>query len=350
MGAYGASVARSRADCISENTTVLPVRSTATSRLLPAGLSAAVVIELTMTKGLVRSMRIVVVGGAGRLGSALVGRMSLDPQVSTVVIDKSTPASPADADVALVALDAHDSAELATYLHPKDVVVHVAALHGFHLDAGISDGECWRANLQLTESVTRACVRRHVHRLVFTSSTSVYGSGSYTGPASILDELTPVAPEDVYDHAKLAAEAVVTASNDLLEGGAVCLRLGRFRFDDEDSRELGKLSTGLDLADAVAAVWTATAARRLVRPVYVVASDVRMPPWARRALGDNLKDTVQMFMPNLSRLSRLGYVRLPERIRKSVASKQFRQDFGWLPSRTVEDWAQRKLVRSGAVA
>jgi uronate dehydrogenase len=287
-------------------------------------------------------MRIVVVGGAGHLGSALVALLGSDPRWSTVVIDKIRPTTPTGANIVL---DALDSVELAAHLRSEDVVVHLAALHGIHLEAGIADWECWRANLHLTDSVTRACIARRVHRLVFTSSTSVYGSGSDTGPARILDEVTTVAPEDVYDRAKLAAEAVVAAGADRLPGGTVCLRLGRFRFDDEETQELRKLSTGLDLVDAVAAVSAAVTAQQIVQPVYVVASDVRMPPWGRRALGNDLEGTVQQFIPSLYRLSRLGHIRLPERIRKSVSSERFRQDFGWRPHRTVEAWANQRLAQ-----
>jgi nucleoside-diphosphate-sugar epimerase len=288
-------------------------------------------------------MRMVVVGGAGQLGSALVARLVSNPQWSTLVIDKHAPA--AAGEIRHVMLDAHDSHGLAAHLRSEDVVVHLAALHGFHLDAGTTDDECWRANFELTASVTQACIARPVHRLVFASSTSVYGSGSNMGPAQILDEMTAVAPEDEYDRAKVAAEAVVTAGGTRLRGGAVCLRLGRFRFDDEEAHELRKLSTGLDLADAVTAVSAAIGAQRIVRPVYVVASDVRMPPRSRRALGHDLEGTVHRFMPNLSCLSRLGHVRLPERIRKSVSSERLRQDLGWRPTQTVEAWARQRLAQ-----
>jgi hypothetical protein len=290
-------------------------------------------------------MRIVVVGGAGCLGSALVARLGSDKRLTTVVIDKNIPPTPTGAKAVLVKLDGHDTHELAAHLRRDDVVIHLAALHGFHLDTGITDEECWQANYHLTESVTQACIMRRVYRLVFTSSTSVYGSGSDTGPARILDEATRVAPEDVYDRAKIAAEALVTAGGAQLRGGAVCLRLGRFRFDDEETQELRKLSTGLDVIDAATAVTMTVAAQRIVRPVYVLASDVCMPRSCRRALGDNLQSTVQRFMPSLSRLDQLGYVQLPERIGKSVSSERFCQDFNWKPSRTVETWARRRLAR-----
>ena len=286
-------------------------------------------------------MRIVMIGGVGLLGSALATRLGRNPQGSMLIIDKQTPAVPCRGNVAL---DAHDSRALASHLRSGDVVIHLAALHGFHLDAGATAEECWRANFQLTKSVARACVSRAVHRLVFASSTSVYGSGSSTGLAQILDEMTPVAPEDVYEYGKVAAEGVVTATGARLKGGAVCLRLGRFRFDDEEAREISKLSTGLDIADAVSAVCTVAVAERIASPIYVVASDTQLPPRWRRELGCHLDDTVQRFMPSLHHLSQLGHVRLPKRIRKSASSELLRRDLGWRPTQTVEAWARRKLA------
>lgn len=287
-------------------------------------------------------MRIVLIGGAGRLGTA----MTTGPRDGTwsplVVVDSDRRVLSLPG-VTPIHLDAHDTAALKDELRPHDTVVHLAALQGFHFAAGVAGDELWRANVDLTRSVTTACVGRGVHRLIFTSSTSVYGSGTTSGPAAVLDERTPVAPEDIYDRAKLLAEAEITRAAASLAGGAVCLRLGRFRFDSDETKQVRKLSTGLDPQDAVTAVRLVIGAAGSVNGMYTVASDHRLPRAARLALGYDLDRIVRTFMPSLYRLNRLGHVRLPARIQKTVSSLRFQRRFGWRPAHTAEAWAGRRL-------
>ena len=77
-------------------------------------------------------------------------------------------------------------------------VIHLAAI------INNEDEKIWKVNVDGTKNLVRAAVKARAKKLVFLSSTAVYG---FT--RGLVDELTPVKPVTEYEKSKMRAEEIV---------------------------------------------------------------------------------------------------------------------------------------------
>ena len=151
-----------------------------------------------------RGRRVLVTGGAGFVGSHLVELLCQDNEV-TVLDDLSTGkrANLAGArhPVELVVGDVRDPATVERAVRDQDLVYHLAILN---LRLSLSDPQSNASvNSMGTLQVALACAARRVERLVYVSSSEIYGN--MTRPGSL------PAPTTVYASSKLAGEHHVAA-------------------------------------------------------------------------------------------------------------------------------------------
>ncbi|WP_110944115.1 NAD-dependent epimerase/dehydratase family protein [Streptomyces niger] len=149
---------------------------------------------------------IVVTGSSGRVGSAMAAAFDAAGWAIRGV-DR------APGRWTHVIGDLRDRSVRQAALRSADVLVHAAALHAPHVGR-LSDEEFRAVNVSVTEELLHEAARLGVRRVLYISSTSVYGHALVpTDRAVWVDErLTPL-PRDIYDETKLAAEALVAASN-----------------------------------------------------------------------------------------------------------------------------------------
>jgi nucleoside-diphosphate-sugar epimerase len=153
-----------------------------------------------------------------------------------------------------------------------DVVVHVAALHAPHVGR-VPDTEFRSVNVDLTEDVLAEAASRGASRVVYTSSTSVYGHALVPdGRAVWVDEHLAPRPRDVYDETKLAAEALVASS----PVPAVTLRIARCFPEPLEILARHRLHRGVALPDVAAA--HVLAVRSTVTGTYNVAGPLLFEP------------------------------------------------------------------------
>lgn len=279
-----------------------------------------------------------VTGASGRLGTAVVLHL-VQAGLTVRALDVVEGIVPPGVDFRQA--DMSDDRSLAAALDGVDVLVHAAGLHGAHLVRGAPRQEFWRVNVEGTWRVLRHARRSGTRRVVFASSTSVYGPGSSAGEARLLDEDTPLAPDDVYDLTKIMGERMVQELRERHGVEAVALRLGRFFYGSRSDYHLRKLSTGLDLYDAATAFTTCVRAATLPRPVYCVASDSGLADVGRRRLGTDLAGVVAEVLPELpAKLEYFGYP-MPTRLGKSSSTAALRADLGWAPVRDLAWWCQQ---------
>jgi UDP-glucuronate 4-epimerase len=152
--------------------------------------------------------RVCVTGGLGFLGSRLCAVLAKDGY-EVVSIDRLSaahaPGTGGEAAEALaingveVIVEDLNHAELDRMLDGADAIVHLAALPGVRTRHRYSD--LWRNNVLLTERLV-AHASRHEQRIVFASSSSVYGNAALQPTP----EHAPRAPLSPYAASKLAAE------------------------------------------------------------------------------------------------------------------------------------------------
>jgi UDP-glucuronate 4-epimerase len=186
------------------------------------------------------AMRIVVTGCAGFIGSQLTARLlqrqDLPFKVSAVrgLDNFDQTLYPAHLHQARLEtlwaphfhfvkgdlLDEGALAETLADLGPEDVVVHLAALAGVR--PSLTQAERYlRVNVEGTQRLLSACQARGVARVVFASSSSVYGSRSVVPFAEDDVAVTPASP---YAASKRAAELLCTTHAALYGTSIAALR------------------------------------------------------------------------------------------------------------------------------
>ncbi|MER7127954.1 dTDP-glucose 4,6-dehydratase [Streptosporangium saharense] len=154
-------------------------------------------------------MKVLVVGGAGFIGSHYVRTLVADG-VSVTVLDKLTyagnPANLRGVPHTFVLGDICDAELLAEVVPGHDVVVNFAAES--HVDRSISGaGEFVRTNVLGTQTLMQACLEAATPRVVQVSTDEVYGSidvGSWAEDA-------PLRPRSPYSAAKAGGDMIAQA-------------------------------------------------------------------------------------------------------------------------------------------
>ncbi|MCU1355076.1 MAG: galE1 [Acidimicrobiales bacterium] len=159
----------------------------------------------------------VVTGAAGFVGSALAHRLLADG-ATVLGIDSLTKAYEVERKVAniesltgdehfkLFYADLLDT-DLEAILDGADVVFHLAGQASVAPSWGSSFGDYARNNVETTQTLLEACTRVGVQRVVYASSSSVYGNAvTVPTPETVLPQ--PVSP---YGVTKLAAEHLCRA-------------------------------------------------------------------------------------------------------------------------------------------
>ncbi len=165
-------------------------------------------------------LRVLVLGGAGYIGSVLTRHLIACGHEATVVDDLSTGHAWGVPDgVELHRFDIADRARLEEVLPGHDAVVHLAArsLVGESMERPAA---YFRANVGGTAVVLEAMEATGVRRLVFSSTAAVYGE-----PESVpIDEDAPVAPTNPYGASKAAVDRLIGFAAAAGSLGAVSLR------------------------------------------------------------------------------------------------------------------------------
>ncbi|WP_110588566.1 NAD-dependent epimerase/dehydratase family protein [Microbacterium suaedae] len=151
--------------------------------------------------------RIVVTGGAGRLGRSVVAALATAGH-EVVSFDREKLEGLAAEQISVDLLDGEQTREAFDRIRPA-AVVHLAAIA---VPGALPDPDIFRINTQLVWSVLAAALESGTEAMLVASSPTVIGYGSPGGwsPASLpLDEEHPVAPWNGYAASKLAMEEIV---------------------------------------------------------------------------------------------------------------------------------------------
>ncbi len=211
-------------------------------------------------------LRVLVTGGAGFIGGAVIRALRRDDHAVTVIDSLRPDVHRDDGEAArsrlgalgveLVVADVRDGAAVAAVLGGTDAVVHLAAKVGLGVDVDDMDDYVSSNDLG-TAVLLRACAAARVIRVVQASSMVVYGEGRYTcadhgvvppGPRrtedlergrfeppcplcgnpltpGLVSEDSPLDPRNTYAATKVAQEHLASAWARETGGAAVSLRL-----------------------------------------------------------------------------------------------------------------------------
>lgn len=155
--------------------------------------------------------KVVVIGGAGFIGSHIVDLL-VARKARVIVFDnllrgklKNLESARAHGDVEIVEGDIRDTAALRRVLDGAPLVFHLAAL--WLLECESEPRTAMQVNVEGTFNVLEACVDAKVKKVVFSSSSSVYGDAVYLPT----DEAHPFNHNFFYAAYKVAGEELLKA-------------------------------------------------------------------------------------------------------------------------------------------
>jgi len=152
--------------------------------------------------------RILVTGGTGFIGSQLALHAARDGHAVTVAspIRNDTERFRGDllnrAGISVVEAALDDTARLREALTGHDAIIHLAAAQH---EAEAPESHFRKVNVEGTRTLLTLALREGVKRVVHGSTIGVYGDGRQ----GVLDELSPLAPDNSYGRTKAEGEAVV---------------------------------------------------------------------------------------------------------------------------------------------
>jgi UDP-glucose 4-epimerase len=169
------------------------------------------------------SPRYFITGGAGFIGSHLADRLL---ETGAVTVYDNLSSGRLDfigrAGFTFIRGDLLDAGTLDKALAGHDVVFHLAA--NPEVRAGITaTGLDLKQGTEATRSVLEAMRLNKVKKIVFTSSSTVYGEA---GTTPVAEDYGPLIPISLYGAAKLSSEAFIAAFCHLFDLQAWCFRLG----------------------------------------------------------------------------------------------------------------------------
>jgi UDP-glucose 4-epimerase len=304
-------------------------------------------------------MTILVTGSAGHLGEALMRELSADGRAARGLDILPSPFTTCVGSI-------QDAAFVRRSLRGARAVIHTATLHKPHV-ATHSRQDFVDVNVSGTLTLLEAALAEGVQALVYTSTTSAFGSALRPGagePAAWIDEdVTPV-PRNIYGVTKLAAENLCELFHRASGLAVVILRTSRFFPEEDDDAEIRGtypldnaqvnelLYRRADIADVASAHLAAVErAPEIGFGRYIVSATT---PFSRDQLAELRADApalVRGLFPDVEALYAARRWRLFRSLDRVYDNRRARAELGWRPRhdfrRALDCLASGEDFRSG---
>jgi nucleoside-diphosphate-sugar epimerase len=158
---------------------------------------------------------VLITGGTGFIGSRLALRCISDGHAVRILGQENTPAESSNREVVegkgaeVLLANVADVGNLAGCLSGVDVVYHLAAAQH---EVNAPDQRFWDVNVKGTVRLLEACVNAGVRRFIHGSTIGVYGDAM----EGLIDENSPLKPDNIYGRTKLEGERAVEAFREKL--------------------------------------------------------------------------------------------------------------------------------------
>jgi nucleoside-diphosphate-sugar epimerase len=272
-------------------------------------------------------VRVLLTGSSGRVGRAVRDALA-DRGHAVVGFDRV--GAPGTDFVA----DLRDDAALRSAMKSADAVVHTAGLHAPHVGQ-VPDADFEAVNVDATRRLLLHCAEFGIGRLVYTSTTALYGQAATPAEAAgWVTEDTPPQPRTVYHRSKLAAEALL---REAAAGGRLrvtVLRMSRCFPEAAPLMAAYRLHRGVDARDVATAHARALVPDATDAPAYrcfVVSSPTPFRAEDAAALKHDAPAVIAQRAPELaSAFAARGWA-LPRSIDRVYASDAAQRELGWRP-------------------
>ncbi|MCO6491934.1 MAG: NAD(P)-dependent oxidoreductase [Phaeodactylibacter sp.] len=190
---------------------------------------------------------IVVTGSSGQLGREVV-RLLRRQGYQVIGIDLT------ESETTEARIDICDAGSVLDITRPANAIIHTAALHGKHFEAGYPRAPFIDTNIKGTLNLLNACVQNGIPKFLYTSTTSIYGKAMVDDKQAVwvTEKLTPQ-PRDIYDITKLAAELLCRDFFEKEQVETTVLRVSRFMPEPDNVKAIHRLYRGLAEEDGARA-------------------------------------------------------------------------------------------------
>jgi len=266
-------------------------------------------------------VKVLLTGSSGRVGRAIYARLSDEHRV--IGLDERP------AETTHIVASVTDTARLRSALAGVDAVVHTAALHAPHVGvAGRAQFES--VNVRATASLVDLCLAAGVGKLVFTSTTALYGDASrQRGQAAWIDERTEPQPRTIYHRTKLRAEEIVREASASGKLSSTVLRMSRCFPEAANLMAAYRLHRGIDARDVAEAHRLALEDSPERFRLFVVSHPTPFTPADLEALWRDAPCVIRRRASGLALAMQSRGWQLPQSIDRVYCSYRAQTDLDW---------------------
>lgn len=268
-------------------------------------------------------MKVVLTGSSGRIGRAIFGSLAGAHEV--IGIDRSVFST------THIVGDFADRALLESALEGADAVIHTAGPHAPHVGL-VPDAEFERVNVEGTRILLEVARASGVRRLVYTSTTALYGHVIQPGSCRWIDEATEPLPRTIYHRTNLAAESLLAEGADDALAVRV-IRMSRCFPEAAPLMALYRLHRGIDARDVGEAHALALTDAGAAFEKFVVSGATPFEPGDCEELAHDAPAVIRTRAPQLAATFDERGWELPQVIDRVYSSAKAQRELGWKPSR-----------------
>jgi UDP-glucose 4-epimerase len=245
--------------------------------------------------------------------------------------------------------DVGDEAMLVRACQGVDAVVHTAALHAPHV-GHVPDGEFQRINVDATRRLLEIATQAGVRRIVFTSTTALYGDASIApGRAVWVDETLKPAPRTIYHRTKLEAEGLLREAAGQGGPSVRILRMSRCFPEPVNAMAVLRLHRGIDARDVADAHARAVLHAGAGHATFVISGRTPFVPADLQALADDAPGVIARRCPALAETFAARGWSLPTTIDRVYCADAAMAGLGWAPDFAWDDVLSQYDAGSGEV-
>ncbi|WP_413670852.1 NAD-dependent epimerase/dehydratase family protein [Mucilaginibacter sp. Mucisp86] len=275
-------------------------------------------------------MRVLVTGSSGRLGGVTVKHLQAHGH-GVIGID-IIPAETTDVQVDILNKDA-----VLAVSQNIDAIIHTAAIHGKHYELNYPREAFIDVNIYGTLNLLNACVANGVQKMLYTSTTSIYGYAMVDANQAVwVDEELMIKPRDIYDITKQTAEQLC---KDFFyrEGLQTSVyRVGRFLPETDNLKLNHRLYRGLDERDGVEGLRLAL---EQTFPEFEIFNITSSSPFKKGELAQLKHDpasVIKKHYPGAEAVYQSKGWALPKSIDRVYVSDKAKRYFGYEPKFTFD--------------
>lgn len=218
-----------------------------------------------------------------------------------------------------------------------DAIIHTAAIHGKHYELNYPRKAFIDVNIYGTLSLLDACVANGVSKLLYTSTTSIYGDAMVDNDKAVwVDEELGIKPRDIYDITKQTAEQLCKDFfyRDGLQTSVY--RVGRFLPEADNLKLNHRLYRGLDERDGAEGLRLALGKTFSEFEIFNIASTSSFKRDELAQLKHDPIPVIKKHYPQAEAIYESRGWEFPVSIDRVYVSDKAKQYFGYEPSFTFE--------------